>query len=498
MTSRIAAFFDLDNTIVPGPAIEHPYFRLLWRQGLVGPKDLLRSVGVLLRDIPPFSFDPLRRYKAYLAGKPIESIEAPAQHFFWEHILPRISDQQRPALAHRRASSTRVAAGPGPRRGAAGPPCIGADPTPRRTTEIFSSIEGESAYAGRPCVFVRLTGCPLRCTWCDTAYAFHGGTERSLESILAEVARHECRLVEITGGEPLAQSEVHGLITALADRGYTVLIETSGGLDITPVDPRAVLIMGLKCPARGMEERKLWGNLPQLQPTDEGKFVIKDRGDYEWAVAKIREHALTDKHTLLLSPVFGELDPRTLAEWVLAYRLPVRLQLQLKADGQPVGQHPLGERPRVQFTEDGTEQERVLVRQRVLADLCDGPLVVPAVLDHEFDLVRRLELREVGPEVPVFHAAAGALKIHDESGPRVHRRNVERAARLDQHRVPAIGQCGDEPMDLALRERLASGDLHQPALVALRFGADAPKDAFRASLEGGGRVRPRPPQRAAR
>ncbi len=198
-----------------------------------------------------------------------------------------------------------------------------------RITEIFFSIQGESSYAGRPCVFVRLTGCPLRCTWCDTAYAFHGGTERSLESILAEVARYECRLVEITGGEPLAQSEVHGLITALADRGSTVLIETSGALDITPVDPRAILIMDLKCPGSGMEDRNLWANLPKLKPTDEVKFVIKDRGDYEWAVAKISDHALTDTHTVLLSPVFGELDPRLLAEWVLADRLPVRLQLQL-------------------------------------------------------------------------------------------------------------------------------------------------------------------------
>src|SRR2546422_11383738 len=122
-----------------------------------------------------------------------------------------------------------------------------------RITEIFFSIQGESSYRGRPCVFVRLTGCPLRCTWCDTAYAFHGGTERSLESILAEVARDEWRLVEITGGEPLAQSEVHELITALADRGYTVLIETSGALHINPVEPRASLVLELQIPRSGME-----------------------------------------------------------------------------------------------------------------------------------------------------------------------------------------------------------------------------------------------------
>lgn len=198
-----------------------------------------------------------------------------------------------------------------------------------RLTEIFFSIQGESTYAGRPCVFVRLTGCPLRCAWCDTAYAFHGGAERSLASIVAEVERYGCRLVEITGGEPLAQPEVHSLITALADRGYAVLIETSGALDITPVDPRATLIMDLKCPGSEMADRNLWANIPRLKPTDEIKFVIKDRADYEWAVTKVREHALTDRHTVLFSPVFGELDPRALAEWVLADRLPVRVQLQL-------------------------------------------------------------------------------------------------------------------------------------------------------------------------
>lgn len=198
-----------------------------------------------------------------------------------------------------------------------------------RITEIFFSIQGESTHAGRPCVFVRLTGCPLRCTWCDTAYAFHGGTERSLESVLEEVARHGCRLVEITGGEPLAQPEVHPLIRALADRGYTVLVETSGAIDIAPVDPRATLIMDLKCPGSGMADRNVWANIPKLKPTDEVKFVIKDRADYDWAAAKVREYALTDSHQVLFSPVFGDLPPQALAEWVLADRLPVRCQLQL-------------------------------------------------------------------------------------------------------------------------------------------------------------------------
>ena len=198
-----------------------------------------------------------------------------------------------------------------------------------RLTEIFFSIQGESSYAGRPCVFVRLTGCPLRCAWCDTAYAFDVGTERSLDSIVDEVEQYGCRLVEITGGEPLAQPEVHPLLTMLADRGYTVLIETSGALDLTPVDPRTVVIMDLKCPGSGMADRNRWANLSWLKPTDEIKFVIKDRADYDWAVATIRKHSLTSRHTVLCSPVFGEMDPQALAEWILADRLPVRFQLQL-------------------------------------------------------------------------------------------------------------------------------------------------------------------------
>lgn len=198
-----------------------------------------------------------------------------------------------------------------------------------RITEIFYSIQGESTHAGRPCVFVRLTGCPLRCTWCDTAYAFYGGTERSLENILDDVEQYGCRLVEITGGEPLAQPEVHSLVTALADRGYTVLIETSGAIDLAPVDRRAIVIMDLKCPGSGMADRNRWANLPLLKPTDEIKFVIKDRADYDWAVATVKEHRLADRHTVLFSPVFGEMDPQALAEWILADRLSVRYQLQL-------------------------------------------------------------------------------------------------------------------------------------------------------------------------
>ena len=197
-----------------------------------------------------------------------------------------------------------------------------------RITEIFLSIQGESSYTGLPCVFVRLTGCPLRCGWCDTPYAFYEGTERTIESILSEVGGYDCRLVEITGGEPLAQDEVHGLITAFADRDYTILIETSGAMDIAPVDRRAIVIMDLKCPGSGMVDRNRWSNLSLLKPNDEVKFVIRDRVDYDWAVAAIRDYGL-GAHRVLLSPVFGELEPQALAEWILADRLPVRFQLQL-------------------------------------------------------------------------------------------------------------------------------------------------------------------------
>jgi len=198
-----------------------------------------------------------------------------------------------------------------------------------RITEIFFSIQGESSYAGLACVFVRLTGCPLRCHWCDTAYAFYGGTEQSLEDILSEVEQYDCRLVEITGGEPLAQAEVHRLITALADRGYTVLIETSGAMDIAPVDRRAILIMDLKCPGSGMEDRNRWSNIALLKAQDEVKFVLRDRADYDWAVTTVARYNLNDRQRILFSPVFGELEPQLLAEWILTDRLPVRFQLQL-------------------------------------------------------------------------------------------------------------------------------------------------------------------------
>jgi 7-carboxy-7-deazaguanine synthase len=198
-----------------------------------------------------------------------------------------------------------------------------------RVTEIFHSIQGESSFVGQPCVFVRLTGCPLRCTWCDTEYAFYGGSEQSLEHILAKVESYDCRLVEITGGEPLAQSDAFQLITALCDRGYDVLIETSGAIDTAPVDVRAHVILDVKCPGSGMSDRIHWPNLARLTIKDEAKFVLANRADYDWARHVLSAHDLASRCTVLMSPVFGALDPRQLAEWVLADRLPVRLQLQL-------------------------------------------------------------------------------------------------------------------------------------------------------------------------
>ena len=198
-----------------------------------------------------------------------------------------------------------------------------------RVTEIFHSIQGESSHAGRPCVFVRLTGCPLRCTWCDTEYAFHGGTEMTIEAVLRDVATYGCQLVEVTGGEPLHQPSAHDLVTALCHAGYQVLIETSGAIDVSRVDRRARVIMDVKCPGSGMLSRMHWPNLEHLTDKDEIKFVIKDRADYEWAVEVIKDRGLDGRLTVSFSPVFGELPPVHLAEWMLADRLPVRFQLQL-------------------------------------------------------------------------------------------------------------------------------------------------------------------------
>jgi len=189
--------------------------------------------------------------------------------------------------------------------------------------EIFHSIQGESTHAGLPCVFVRLTGCNLRCAWCDTAYAFHEGVVMTLDQILANVQSYNCPLVEITGGEPLLQPSVLPLMTRLCDAGQTVLLETSGSLDIAPVDPRVIRIMDWKCPSSGESDKNRQANLRHLTAKDEVKFVIADRADYDWA----KRHLPPCGH-VLFSPVWEKLPLRTLAEWILADRLPVRLQTQ--------------------------------------------------------------------------------------------------------------------------------------------------------------------------
>jgi 7-carboxy-7-deazaguanine synthase len=198
-----------------------------------------------------------------------------------------------------------------------------------RVTEIFYSIQGESCLAGSPCVFVRLTGCPLRCRWCDTSYAFSGGEDLSEDEVLRRVASFACRLVEVTGGEPLAQGGSLPLIRRLCEEGYQVLLETSGGFPIRPVDPRARIIMDLKCPDSGEMDRNLWENLDHLKAGDEIKFVLCSRRDYEWARQTVRERALDSKQQVLFSPVTETLAAPVLAGWILADRLPVRLQLQL-------------------------------------------------------------------------------------------------------------------------------------------------------------------------
>ena len=198
-----------------------------------------------------------------------------------------------------------------------------------RITEIFHSIQGESSYVGQSCVFVRLTGCPLRCTWCDSEYTFSGGTDMTLEAVLAKVKTYGCPLVEVTGGEPLHQPEAFILVTRLCEEGYEVLVETSGAIDTAPLDRRAHVILDVKCPGSGMLDRMHWPNVERLTKQDEAKFVIKNRTDYDWACGIVKQYDLTARCTVLFAPVFGELDPQRLAEWILADRLPVRFQLQL-------------------------------------------------------------------------------------------------------------------------------------------------------------------------
>ncbi|MBZ0158941.1 radical SAM protein [Candidatus Methylomirabilis sp.] len=198
-----------------------------------------------------------------------------------------------------------------------------------RVNEIFYSIQGESTYAGRPCVFVRLTGCNLRCRWCDTTYAYHGGERRSVEQVLEQVRAYKCPLIEITGGEPLLQEEVYPLTGSLLLEGYEVLIETGGSLSVDRLDPMVVKILDLKAPGSEMDPCNNLDNLRYLDRKDQIKFVVADRQDYEWAKHVMAEHALAEKTQVLFSPVFGELHPGMLAEWILADRLDARLQIQL-------------------------------------------------------------------------------------------------------------------------------------------------------------------------
>lgn len=195
-------------------------------------------------------------------------------------------------------------------------------------TEIYASIQGESSYAGIPCTFVRLTGCPLRCRWCDTTYGFSGGSEMSLAEILAKVRELGLPLVELTGGEPLAQNNCAPLAKQLIEEGYKVLIETGGSEDVSPLDQAVHIIMDIKCPGSQMHEKNRWENLRHLKSTDEIKLVIADRKDFEWAVSKIKEHDLVSRFKVLLSPAFGLLQPKDLAEWIVQEKLNVRLNLQ--------------------------------------------------------------------------------------------------------------------------------------------------------------------------
>lgn len=198
-----------------------------------------------------------------------------------------------------------------------------------RITEIFCSLQGESSLVGLPTVFVRLTGCPLRCGYCDTAYAFKGGESLELDTILEQVAEFGVRHVTVTGGEPLAQKECIGLLTALCNAGHSVSLETSGALDIAAVDPRVKRVMDLKTPSSGELERNRLENIELLNGNDEVKFVIADRDDYDWSKSLVAEYGLTDRCGVLFSPVYESLEARTLADWIVGERLPVRFQVQL-------------------------------------------------------------------------------------------------------------------------------------------------------------------------
>lgn len=195
-------------------------------------------------------------------------------------------------------------------------------------TEIYASIQGESSYAGLPCTFIRLTGCPLRCRWCDTAYGFYGGTEMEMEAILAQVKNLALPLVELTGGEPLAQKNCAKLARVLIDEGFRVLIETGGSEDVSVLPSEVHIIMDIKCPGSQMDDRNRWDNLDSLKPSDEIKMVLAHREDFDWALDVIGKYRLTERFNVLLSPAFGLLQPKDLAAWMVDAKIKARLNLQ--------------------------------------------------------------------------------------------------------------------------------------------------------------------------
>ncbi|MFO7602229.1 MAG: 7-carboxy-7-deazaguanine synthase QueE [Gammaproteobacteria bacterium] len=198
-----------------------------------------------------------------------------------------------------------------------------------RITEIFYSLQGEAATVGWPTTFIRLTGCPLRCGYCDTTYAFQGGAWWTLDAIINEAKKYQTPYITVTGGEPLAQKNCLLLLARLCDAGYQVSLETSGALDIAAVDPRVTIVMDLKTPSSGEVEKNRWANLPLLKHSDQVKLVMADRTDYDWAVDVLRQYQLEQKCTVLFSPVQGQLEPRQLSDWILQDQLPVRFQIQL-------------------------------------------------------------------------------------------------------------------------------------------------------------------------
>lgn len=198
-----------------------------------------------------------------------------------------------------------------------------------KVNEIFYSIQGESTFAGLPCIFIRLTYCNLRCTWCDSEYTFHDGVDMIIDEILNEIKQYECNLVEVTGGEPLMQNACIQLLQQLDDLDYTILLETGGSLPINSVPKSVLNIIDFKCPGSGMEKKNLWSILDDIDSKDEIKFVIKDRIDFDWAEKKVKKYNLDKSNTVIFSPVFNILEYETLAEWVKSSKLKIRMQIQL-------------------------------------------------------------------------------------------------------------------------------------------------------------------------